>query len=410
MKILINIIFSIIIWGSVGYTAYKVITKAPSDFIGKSDRRFTAVQITFFALLFRLAVYAISVLLVYKIDGSLSGNIFLDRWTRWDANNYIRITDGWYTGYTENGDYLTLVFFPLYSIIAKLFTFIIPNVQMSLMTTSSIAFAVGCGYLYELVCLDYEESIAVSSVIGISVFPFAFFFGAIMTESVFFMTTVMTFYYIRKHNWFLAGLCGAFSALSRMIGVFIIVPAFVEWFDYCKPFSVGRYKLKKIIIDVLPVFSVLLGIGVYLLINYCITGNPFMFMEYQDKYWNHTNCYFGKTVADIFQYALNPKTDNALRISIWLPEMLIFTITAIALIYGAYSLRGMYTVYLAGYMVINCSVTWLISGARYMSAAIPLFIIIANKMNKKILPIVYILSFGLMIFYMYRYLANMQVM
>lgn len=410
MKILINIIFSIIIWGSTGYAVYKVIAKAPTDFIEKSSRRFTAVQITFFALLFRLAVYAISLVLVYRIDGQLSPDVFLDRWTRWDANNYIRITEGWYTGYTENGDYLTLVFFPLYSIIAKLFTFIIPNVQMSLMMTSSIAFAVGCGYLYELVCLDYEESIAVSSVIGISVFPFAFFFGAIMTESIFFMTTAMTFYYIRKHNWLLAGICGAFSALSRMIGVFVIVPAFVEWFDYYKPFNVSKYKLKKIVIDILPVFLVLLGMGIYLLINYSVAGNPFMFMEYQDKYWNHTNCYFGKTVADIFQYALNPKTNNALRISIWLPEMLIFTITAIALIYGAYSSRGMYTVYLAGYMVINCSVTWLISGARYMSAAIPLFIILAGKNNKKILPIVYVLSFGLMIFYMYRYLANMQVM
>lgn len=410
MKIIINIIFSIIIWASTGYTLMRTVFQRPQGSLRRCDNRREVVGVMLFALLLRLAVYAVSVLFTCQLYGQLSLDAFLDCWTRWDANNYIRIAEGWYTGYTENGDYITLVFFPLYSMLSRVLMLVIPNVRLSLMVTSTLSFAVGCGYLYRLVRIDYGEETAVNTVVWISVFPFAFFFGAIMTESVFFMTTAMTFYYIRRHKWLLAGIFGALSALSRMIGVFIIVPAVIEWLDFYKPFSRGRYKLKRLIKQLLPVSLIVVGIAVYLLINYSITGNPFMFMKFQQLYWDHTGCYFGSTIADVFDYALRWDTDIMSRVSIWLPEMIIFTLTAIALIYAAHTARCMYAIYLAGYMVINCSVTWLISGARYMSAAIPLFIILADIKNKKILPIVYVLSFGLMLFYMYRYLANMQVM
>ena len=36
-------------------------------------------------------------------------------WERWDSTNYLRIAEG-YSSYEVDGEYLTLVFFPLYSV------------------------------------------------------------------------------------------------------------------------------------------------------------------------------------------------------------------------------------------------------------------------------------------------------
>lgn len=412
MKLIINIIFSIIILGSAAFSLYKIFAYKAESGINEKEGRLSGVSIALAAFAFRIIIYVISALFAADIDGGLSADSFLERWVRWDASNYIRIAEGWYTGYTENGDYLTLVFFPLYSIIARALNFIIPDIRAALMITSSAAYAVGCIYMYELVCIDYGRKTALNSVISISLFPFAFFFGAIMTEGVFFMTAAMTFYYIRKHNWLAAGICGAFCAFSRMIGVFMVVPAFVEWADCYKPFTARRKEFWGLLIRVLPVLFAFVGIAAYLFINYSVTGDAFKFMEYQKEYWNHTNCYFGNTISDIFEYALNPDTREMLRISIWIPEMVIFTVSAIALIYCSYYMRSMYSLYLAGYIIINCSVTWLISGARYMSAAIPMFIVFGHiaRKNRIAAAAMHGISFALMLWYLYRYLANMQIM
>lgn len=411
MKLVISVIFSIVVWGSIIYSGYRIFTK---DTIEASARKstYSALNIALCAFIFRTAVYLISAALIYYGQKELSLSSFFERWQRWDANNYIRIAQGWYTGYTENGDFLTLVFFPLYPLLARILYLIVPNINIALMEVSCIAYAVGCGYMYKLVQMDYSDKTALNSVIWISVFPFSLFFGALMTESVFFMTAAMSFYYIRRHSWFLAGICGALCAFSRMIGIFIIVPAFIEWFDYYKPFQNGVKAFFKSFAEVLPVCMTAVGLLGYLFINYCITGNPFMFMEYQNKYWNHTTCYFSNTIGDIFKYMISPETDILMKISVWIPSAVIFTSAAAALIYSAIKMRNMYTVYLAGYIVINCSVTWLISGPRYMSAAIPLFITAGIVTSEKKLLNICLLSasFILMIIYIYRYLFNMQVM
>lgn len=412
MKLLMSIIFSIIIWGSVLYSGYRIFKENASSEFSSGKGSLSAITIGLYAFVFRIAIYIISGVIIACHDGSFSFSDFLEQWQRWDANNYIRIAEGWYTGYTENGDFLTLVFFPMYPILARIVNILIPNINIALMTVSSTAYAVGCGYMYELVRMDYSEKIALNAVIWISVFPFSFFFGAIMTESVFFATTAMSFYYIRRHKWLLAGICGALSAFSRMIGIFVFVAAFIEWIDCYKPFRYGIKEFFKSFLEFSPSCIMITGILGYLLINYIITKNPFMFMEYQHKYWHHTGCYFSNTIGDIFLSAIDLKTNAITRISIWLPSAVIFTAAAVILIYSAYYMRNMYTVYLAGYIVINCSVTWLISGPRYMSTAIPMFITISvlTSQKKKINCVLLIISLILMLLYLYRYLFNMQVM
>ena len=108
-----------------------------------------------------------------------------------------------------------LVFFPLYPILIKFFTLIIQNYIISALLVSFLAYSFGCVLMYNLVAIDYNKSIAKKSIIFLSVSPFAFFFGGIVTESTFFLIIIATFLAIRKHNYLIAGILGIFASLTR---------------------------------------------------------------------------------------------------------------------------------------------------------------------------------------------------
>lgn len=140
------------------------------------------------SLAFRIFIYFISYLaliLIYR-----DSQTFLDWWLKWDATNYIGIAEGGYKNIVVDnvavmgdGVYQTLVFFPLYPALTWLVSFIIRNVQIAALVTSSLCYAGGCIFLYMAAALKYNKSIAEKTVILISVFPFSFFFGAMLPES-----------------------------------------------------------------------------------------------------------------------------------------------------------------------------------------------------------------------------------
>ena len=240
------------------------------------------------ALGFRLFIYLIScIIIIYLLDNGEIFNFktFLQEWEKWDATNYIRIADGWYTGHVENGDYTTLAFFPLYPILMRIVDLLVKNMQLSGLIVSTLCFSIACPFLYALVALDYGKSAAKKVVVLLTVFPFSFFFGSMMSESTFLMMTVITLYFIRTHKWGLVALFGALSGLSRLAGAIIIIPAFIEWFEYYKPLELIRRKKWKCFWNVvctkgLVILLVLAGTLGYLYINYSIAGKPFAFMEY----------------------------------------------------------------------------------------------------------------------------------
>ena len=110
----------------------------------------------------------------------------------------------------------------------------------------------------------------------------------------------MTLYYSRKHNYPAAGLCGMLTALSRSVGVFLIIPLTVEFMEEYKILENPK-EIKKIINLVVSkwlwLLLIPLGMLVYLFINYRVAGNPFEFLRLEEKYWHQTGQPFFKTVG-----------------------------------------------------------------------------------------------------------------
>ncbi|MCX7714167.1 MAG: glycosyltransferase family 39 protein [Clostridia bacterium] len=432
---IVNILASAAVFGSVAvsflitlkYSGISFGKGKLSDFFTLKEQSRTGDTVTFdeikkvflYCVLFRIFIYLASALsiMLFTTDKAITFESFLNQWRQWDANNYLRIAAGGYTGYTENGDYTTLAFFPLYPYLMRILNFIFRNYLFSALFTSSLCYSIGCCYLYALAAADYGKSAAKKAVVYISVFPFSLFYGSMMTESTFFMTTAAAFYYIRTHNWKNAAFWGILSALSRLIGVFIVIPAALEWCESCEPFAKireGKWHTlwKDIYSKAFFIVLIPLGTIIYLFANYRVTGNAFAFLEYQHKYWYHENCYFGKTIAQIVKNAFSSDAEPLIKSAIWLPEAFVIIFSLAALVYAARRHRSIYVIYLAAYLVVNCSVTWLISAGRYVSAAIPLFVFLGDfaerhEWSDKMITIGFSVLLGI---YLTGFLFSKQIM
>lgn len=386
--------------------------------------KYELLKVFFIAFVFRIFMYLMQLMALYWFAGFPNigqlnefNGLFqkiLRQFEVWDGTNYVRIASGGYGSHMENGKYTMLAFFPLQPWVARILNVIFHNIRVSLLMTSTLTYCGGCVVLYKLTALDYSRETARKTVIYLSLFPFSFFFGSMMAESMLFLTMVLSLYFIRQHKWLFAGICGAFAAMSRIVGILVIISAAVEFIEHYE--IINQLKAKKIrevfsliIRNGLQLLLMFFGIAVYLLLNYYYTKNPFTFLDYQKSVWGHTSCYFGVGIKNIIS-GLNTG-DMTQKISIFIPFTAILIGTAILLIYGVRRNRTMYSALALIYMVVITSVTFVPSGTRYTTCAIPLFMLLADfsERHKKADTVIAALFSLLQGMYLIAYIKSMAV-
>lgn len=347
---------------------------------GASVTALDVMMVVLWALFLRVFIYWFTSYICPLFGMEDTSNVS-SLWANWDGTHYLKLAELGYDGYIEDGKHLFLVFFPLYPWLIRALHLLIPNYTTCAYIISYGAFAGGCAYFYCLVAKEYSKKIAFRGILLLSLFPFSFFFGAVRTESLFFLTSMASLYYIRKHKFLTASIWGALAALTRMHGLLLIIPALVEILTYYKPFRMLKEKnykdfwslmLHKVLC--LPVVAV--GTIIYLLLNYRTTGNPFQFLIHQKEHWSQGSQYFSKTVETIYNQiqGTNYTTDRIL----WIPQLVLFFFALAVLIYGIRRVSAVYSAYFFVYMFMNYSITWPLSCGRYMTCAIPMFLILAE--------------------------------
>ncbi len=152
----------------------------------------------------------------------------IDYWLRfanWDG--------GHFRGIAENG-YLhpfQVVFFPLYPVLITLLTYLkIPSVWGGVII-SNLSFIAALFFLYKTILIDYKNAVAEKAVLVTLAFPTAFYFGSVYSESLFFFLCIASYYFARKKQWKLAFLFASLSALTRLIGLAVILAIGIEYFS-----------------------------------------------------------------------------------------------------------------------------------------------------------------------------------
>ena len=283
------------------------------------------------------------------------------------------------------------LFFPLYPVLIRLLTFDFSYMNLSALVVSNVCSLIAFLYLYKLAKIEFNESVALKTVLFLSVFPVVYFLSVSYTEGLFFALVITSIYYARLGNWEFAGLISLFAALTRIAGLLLLPVLLVEYFHQ------KGWKPTKIDHRVLWLFLALAGFFIYLGINYQVTGYPFTFLTIEAVHWYiKIGPWRGLTLAYTFARSASYSSDVTIGLA-----PLVFAVFGLLMIgVGLWRrLRPVYIVYLFLSWALAVSTTWWISVPRYVMTMFPMFFLLGTLTRKKMVNIAIVVTSGAFLCY-----------
>lgn len=273
---------------------------------------------------------------------------------------------------------------------------------------ANLAFIGALVLLYRLTALEFDEGVARVTVWAIALFPTAFFFSAVYTESPFLLFLVGSLYAARRGNWWLAGTAGALAALTRSYGMFLVLPLGLLFIQ-----ERGFY-LRRILPTGASVAMPLIGPAIFSWHLDRVWGDPWAWRTVQEQ-WNR----FSSTPFETLRHAFSQSPQGA-RIGVqdgadwsWLTTLrtdfgwatitnerwrdhvansdtleLVCTLAFLVLaVYGLWKLPLYMSAYLLPGLIVPLfqpsSVHLLMSMPRFGLTLFPIFVLIGTLLNGK---------------------------
>jgi len=223
-------------------------------------------------------------------------------------------------------------------------------------------------FLFKLTKEFHSEIDPYLPIFFLLIFPTAFFFNIIYTESLFLFLSIACFYYGLKNKFTYAGIFGLLASLTRVTGVLLFIPIFWEYL------KINNFKLKSLFnINFLPVFLIPLGTFCFFLYHYFKFGNFLLFFEIQ-KNWGR-GFFIEKGHLDFFS---NPAIVN-FSLDVF---FVIFSLIVTIIVFK--KLRTSYGFYMLATVLIPLSTGTLMSIGRYILILFPIYILLASIKNQYI--------------------------
>jgi hypothetical protein len=227
---------------------------------------------------------------------------------------------------------------------------------------SNLFLLAGMALLYKFVReLTKDQDVARRTILYMLVFPTAFFFSAVYTESMLLFFSVAVFYAAWKRNWMMAGMMGFFMALSRPVGL-LALPA-VGWM-YMESIE---WKFKHLRPNVLWLGLIPAGLLTFLLITYPVSGDllaPF-----------HVQAAWGRGFTWPWVTLFNPNNVDAYITELDWFSTVGFVLLGVAALFSLKS-KGFGIYALLTYVPVLTSGT-LLSATRFSVLVFPAFILMA---------------------------------
>ena len=190
-------------------------------------------------------------------------------WSRanFDGMHYLDIARRGYGVYQQ-------AFFPLYpKLIALLRPFFGGKNLVTGWSINLTSLYLALFFFYKLVKLDFSEKISRRALLFLLLFPTAFFFSMVYTESLFFLLIIGSFYFAKTKRWWLAGIFGALASATRLPGIFLFPALLVEYWQ--------QNKNQNRRLNLLPIFLIPLGLLYYMRFLNIHYGDALMFVHVQ---------------------------------------------------------------------------------------------------------------------------------
>lgn len=340
-----------------------------------------------------------SVLFILKdfSSQSLPLEVLWNVWARKDAGHFRYIA---LFGYT---DWWRTAFFPLYPLLERSMLFFTQSPYIAGLILSNIVGLIMLIVLYRLVDEDFGPQRAIRTVLYLSVFPTAFFFAAAYNESLFVCLTLLSFYYMRRGRWWLAGLFGFLASLTRSAGLLLLVPFAYEYFYQ------HQFNVKKIRVDILSGGLIPLGTGLFALYCYVTFHDALAFSHAQAQWLRQLHAPWDAYLLTIHYIASTPFLSfltlrNLLDL---VPDLFMLVIVVLSFVgpwrmpprLTSYSLYALISyVFFQIFPVMNASP--LTSVPRFLLELFPAFIVLAGIGKHRGFNLNYLMISGALLFFM----------
>jgi hypothetical protein len=192
---------------------------------------------------------------------------------RWDAGWYLQIAE---TGYSYSpeagaGAQQNIVFFPGYPMVTRAIALLLGNQKTAYVVAGTIvslaSFLFALAYLFAFAREAIGEERAHASLWLIAAYPFAVFFGAIYSESLYLLAALGAFHHFQRHQFTRAGLWGLVAGLTRPNGGLLTIPLVLLALSDRR----SRFRVEALVAAAaMPAIGTLL----YSMFVWEMTGNP----------------------------------------------------------------------------------------------------------------------------------------
>lgn len=242
------------------------------------------------------------------VNCSASFDPCLQAWYHWDAVAYVNIA---HHGYTYIPD---TAFFPLWPLIERVGGFLLggffPNsYYIAGLLIANICFYFALVLLYCLLAEDFEPAIARRALFYFAFAPYAIFFFAGYTESLFMLLCIGIFLLLRRGkplDWRLAGLLGFLAALTRSSSVILAIPYLVVYVQrFWTASERSQHSWREKLNALAPLALIPAGVVAYMIYLHYTKGNPLIFISQEATFRWHRHLSFpwvglGSAIGTVF--------------------------------------------------------------------------------------------------------------
>ncbi len=297
-------------------------------------------------------------------------HLWLDIWGVYDTRWYLDIAQNGYSTKLIGEFHATnFAFFPAYPFLMKSLGILVGSPYVAGLMVSNVCLLITCVALYHLARLDYDAPTALGAVKYLFLFPTAFIYSAVLSESLFVALLVGCFYFARTDRWLAVGTTGFALALARPLGVIAVIPLLLEYAIR------AQWNPKRVKYDIVFLFLIPAGLAAFAAYNYGVTGDPLAFVHIQARWYKQpTNPLHvlvdGLAIGDAFQAPF-----------IFFHFGAYFSIAAIVLLAVSYrGIRLSYWMMGMGLLLLPLATgtTALTSMPRFALVVFPLYVILAR--------------------------------
>jgi len=204
-------------------------------------------------------------------------NLLVDGFFRWDSDWYAHIADQGYIAPAAiiAGQQRNTAFFPLYPLCVRVAKVVVGNTWIAGLLVTNLAFLAAVINLHRLVRDRLGEATARRAVVLLCVSPFAIFFTAMYSESLFLALALAAFYAADKRRWFWASVLAGLAGATRVTGCLLLVGLFVLYLEQC------QFRWRSIRADILYLLLGMSGPLAFCGFLWERYGNPFEFYRAQ---------------------------------------------------------------------------------------------------------------------------------